>query len=60
MKYGQSGAYQAFLTYQTLDRETREKIDNRTRQLLDEEDSNQVQETVETLEESMPKKSRGT
>lgn len=59
MKYGQSGAYQAFLTYQTLDRETREKIDNRTRQLLDEEDSNQVQETVETLEESMPKKIQG-
>ncbi len=59
MKYGQSGAYQAFLTYQTLDRETREKIDNRTRQLLDEEDSNQVQETVEMLEESMPKKIQG-
>lgn len=59
MKYGQSGAYQAFLTYNTLDDAVREKIDSRTRQLLDEEDSGQIQETVAALEENMPKKIQG-
>lgn len=59
MKYGQSGAYQAFLTYNTLDDELKEKIDSRTRQLLDEEDARQVYETVAALEESMPKKIKG-
>jgi len=59
MKYGQSGAYQAFLTYNTLEDAVKEKIDSRTRQLLDEEDSVQVQQTVKALEESMPKKIQG-
>ncbi len=59
MKYGQSGAYQAFLTYSTLDEALKEKINSRTRQLLDEEDSSQVQETVDALEAAMPKKIQG-
>ena len=59
MKYGQSGAYQAYLTYCTLDRAIREKIDSLTKALMDEEDSRQVQETVEALVEGMPKKIQG-
>lgn len=59
MKYGQSGAYQAYLTYCTLDRAIREKIDSLTKALMDEEDSRQVQETVEALAEGMPKKIQG-
>ena len=59
MKYGQSGAYQAFLTYQGLDDATKEKIDSRTRARLDEEDCAQVRKTVEALEAEMPKKIQG-
>ncbi len=59
MKYGQSGAYQAFLTYQGLDDETKEKIDSRTRARMDEEDDAQLLQTVETLEAQMPKKIQG-
>lgn len=59
MKYGQSGAYQAFLTYQALDDTVRAQIDSRTKALMDEEDSRQVQETVQALEAGMPKKIQG-
>ncbi|MDE7313263.1 MAG: tubulin-like doman-containing protein [Eubacterium sp.] len=59
MKYGQSGAYQAYLTYSTLDAALREKIDSRTKALMDEEDSSQVCEAVEALEQGMPKKIQG-
>lgn len=59
MKYGQSGAYQAFLTYQGLDGEIKEKIDKLTKARMDEEDAAQVSENVEALEANMPKKIQG-
>lgn len=59
MKYGQSGAYQAYLTYSTLEEAVREKIDSRTKALMDEEDCVQVRETVEALAEGMPRKIQG-
>lgn len=59
MKYGQSGAYQAFLTYQELDDTVKEKIDSRTKARMDEEDCVQLLQTVETLEAEMPKKIQG-
>lgn len=59
MPYGQSGAYQAFLTYQELDASVRERIDSLARARMDEEDSKEVRETVEMLEEIMPKKIMG-
>ena len=59
MKYGQSGAYQAFLTYQELDDTVKEKIDSRTKARMDEEDCVQLLQTVEALEAEMPKKIQG-
>lgn len=59
MEYGQSGAYQAFLTYQGLNKDIRKKIQDLTMERMDNEDSKEVQETVMELEAVMPKKIMG-
>ncbi|MFG6392588.1 MAG: tubulin-like doman-containing protein [Lachnospiraceae bacterium] len=59
MQYGQSGAYQAFLTYQGLSKDIRKKIQDLTMGRMDDEDSKEVQETVMELEAVMPKKIMG-
>lgn len=59
MQYGQSGAYQAFLTYQGLGNDIRKKIHDLTMERMDDENSKEVQETVTALEAVMPKKIMG-
>lgn len=56
MEYGQTGAYQAYLTYRQLPEEIKERIRTRTQALLDEENSAQVREAVDSLKEKMPQR----
>ncbi|MDE7432702.1 MAG: hypothetical protein K2N34_12425 [Lachnospiraceae bacterium] len=56
MTYGQSGAYQAYLTYQGLSNDIKERIRIQTRARLDEEDSVQIREAVDSLKEKMPQR----
>ncbi len=54
MEYGQSGAYQAYITYMGLDETVKKKIAALTMERLDEEDSAEVRKTVEGLKTRMP------
>lgn len=56
MEYGQSGAYQAFLTYKTLDDAVKQKIDAATMIRMDEEDSPEVNAAIESLNAKMPQR----
>lgn len=59
MQYGNSGAYQAFLNYQELDKDIRKKIEDLTGKRIDGEDFEKVQETVNKLESIMQKRIMG-
>lgn len=56
MPYGYAGAYQAYLTYQTMDSKVRDLIVKATKARVQEDDSPEMKATVADLEASMPKK----
>lgn len=59
MEYGQSGAYQAYLTYQELDDAIKKKIDVLTRARLDEDDCAEMKVAVENLDKTMQQRIAG-
>ncbi|MCX4267603.1 MAG: hypothetical protein OSJ62_02905 [Lachnospiraceae bacterium] len=56
MPLGDTGAYQAFLTFQNLDAEKKKQIVNTTRERMDQEDCLEVKETLERLGANMEKR----
>lgn len=56
MPYGDTGAYQAFLTFCDLDNATRKKIVNTARERMNRENVPEVKEAVEKLDANMAKR----
>ncbi len=56
MEYGQSGAYQAYLTYMELNPAIKQKIQALTMERMDEEDSAEVSEAIDSLNTKMPQR----
>ena len=59
MPYGQAGAYQAYLTYETLDAGVKQKIAALTMARMDEEDSAEVRAAVDGLNAKMSQRIAG-
>ena len=59
MPYGQAGAYQAYLTYETLDADVKQKIAALTMARMDEEDSADVRAAVDGLNAKMSQRIAG-
>ena len=59
MPYGQAGAYQAYLTYETLDAGVKQKITALTMARLDEEESAEVRAAVDGLNAKMSQRIAG-
>ena len=59
MPYGQAGAYQAYLTYGTLDADVKQKIAALTMARMDEEDSADVRAAVDGLNAKMSQRIAG-
>ncbi len=55
MEFGDSGAYQAFLTYKGLDQKIKDRIMKDTKTRMQEDDSEELKKNVAMLEENMPK-----
>lgn len=56
MPLGDTGAYQAFLSFRAMDADIKKKIIAETKNRLEEEDSPEVIAAVEKLEANMPKR----
>lgn len=56
MPYGYAGAYQAYITYQTIDAKVKDLIIKATKARVSEDDSPEIKATVADLDASMPKK----
>ena len=59
MPYGQAGAYQAYLTYETLDAGVKQKITALTMARMDEEESAEVRAAVDGLNAKMSQRIAG-
>ena len=59
MPYGQAGAYQAYLTYETLDAAVKQKITALTMARMDEEESAEVRAAVDGLNAKMSQRIAG-
>lgn len=59
MEYGQSGAYQAYMTYVGLNEDVKKKIAALTMERMNEEDSVEVRETVDMLNAKMAQRIAG-
>ena len=60
MPYGDTGAYCAFNTYMSMDEKLREKMIKETKARMQDDDASDIiKETVEALEQNMPKRIAG-